>query len=224
VGRLWAYVCRTGLFAAGVLDAHTEQLSRIRETYVWDSTDSVSSHNDAIPANILFDGRSLWLIDWESAYRNGPLVDVATMLDNLAPSSDLESALVRSWLGRAPDNGLRARLTLIRALTRLYYAGVLLSASAATRERCRMAICPLQARLNSGWQFARDAFDAARRRPSTSWARCFSLRSSPTLYRRGSTPRCSNRAIIKTGYQVRRGVFHASLTATSARGETPFVS
>ena len=94
VGRLWAYVCRTGLFAPSVLDAHTEHLSRIRETYVWDSTDSVSSHNDAIPGNILFDGRRLWLIDWESAYRNDPLVDVATMLDNLAPSPELESVLL----------------------------------------------------------------------------------------------------------------------------------
>src|SRR5437016_5185733 len=29
VARLWAHVCRTGLFAAGVLDAHTEHLERI---------------------------------------------------------------------------------------------------------------------------------------------------------------------------------------------------
>jgi thiamine kinase-like enzyme len=41
----------------------------------------VSSHNDSIPSNILFDGDRLWLIDWESAYRNDPLVDVAIVLD-----------------------------------------------------------------------------------------------------------------------------------------------
>jgi hypothetical protein len=38
---------------------------------------------------------------------------------------------LRAWLGRAPDEAVRARLELIHALTRLYYAGVLLSASAA---------------------------------------------------------------------------------------------
>jgi aminoglycoside phosphotransferase (APT) family kinase protein len=135
VGRLWAYVCRIGLFAPGVLDAHTEHLLRIRETYVWDSTDSVSSHNDAIPSNILFDGRRLWLIDWESAYRNDPLVDVATMLDSLAPSPELESVLLGAWLGHAADESLLARLALIRALTRLYYAGVFLSASSAASPR-----------------------------------------------------------------------------------------
>jgi len=131
VARLWAHVCRTGLFAAGVLDGHTERLADIRDAYVWDQAWSVSSHNDPVPSNILFDGERLWMIDWESAYRNDPLVDVAIVLDNLARSSELEDALLQAWLGRAPDEALRIRLELIRALTRLYYAGVLFSASAA---------------------------------------------------------------------------------------------
>jgi aminoglycoside phosphotransferase (APT) family kinase protein len=80
--------------------------------------------------NILFDGERLWMIDWESAYRNDPLVDVAIMLDNLAAPAGLEEELLHCWLGRAPDAGLRERLARMRALTRLYYAGVLLSASA----------------------------------------------------------------------------------------------
>ena len=131
VGRLWAHVCRTGLFAPTVLDGITERLALIHATYAWDSAASVSSHNDPVPRNILFDGERLWLVDWESAYRNDPLVDVAIMLDNLAPTPALESILLAAWLGRAPDASLHARLSSIRALTRLYYAGVLLSASAA---------------------------------------------------------------------------------------------
>jgi Ser/Thr protein kinase RdoA (MazF antagonist) len=91
----------------------------------------VSSHNDSIPSNILFDGERLWLIDWESAYCNDRLVDVAIALDNLARSRELENVLLEAWLGRSPDESLRARLEVVRALTRLYYAGVLLSASAA---------------------------------------------------------------------------------------------
>jgi Ser/Thr protein kinase RdoA (MazF antagonist) len=91
----------------------------------------VSSHNDSIPSNILFDGDRLWLIDWESAYRNDPLVDVAIVLDSFAILPELEDVLLRAWFGRAPDDALCARLELIHGLTRLYYAGVLLSASAA---------------------------------------------------------------------------------------------
>jgi thiamine kinase-like enzyme len=131
VARLFAHVRRTGLFAANLLDVHVERLELLREAYDAGSTGLVSSHNDPIPSNILFDGERLWLIDWESAYCNDPLVDVAIMLDSFAPSPELEEVLLRAWLGRASDETLRNRLALIRALTRLYYAGVLLSASAS---------------------------------------------------------------------------------------------
>ena len=131
VARLWAHVCHTGPFAAGVLEAHTERLASIRKSYVWDPDQSVSSHNDLLPRNLLFDGERLWLIDWESAYRNDPLVDMATMLDNFAPSLEIEDVLLQAWLGHAPDQELRDRLALIRALTRLYYAGVQFSAVAS---------------------------------------------------------------------------------------------
>jgi hypothetical protein len=130
VARLWAHVCRTGLFAPGVLDVATERLARIREGYVWKSEYSVSSHNDVLPRNILFDGRRLWLIDWESAYCNDPLVDVAVALDNFAPSPELEVVLLRAWLDRERDEKVSAGLAAAKALTRLYYAGVLFSASA----------------------------------------------------------------------------------------------
>ncbi|THD67237.1 MAG: hypothetical protein E7813_12085 [Bradyrhizobium sp.] len=131
VARLFSHVRRTGLFAAGMLDPHVERLEWLGKVYDAGTTRLVSSHNDPVPNNILFDGERLWMIDWESAYRNDPLVDVAIMLDGLARSPELESALLRAWLGCAPDKALFARLELVRALTRLYYAGVLLSASAA---------------------------------------------------------------------------------------------
>ena len=134
VARLFAHVRRSGLFAAGLLDAHVERLELIREAYDAGSTRLVSSHNDSIPANILFDGKRLRLIDWESAYRNDPLVDVAIVLDNLAPTPELQDVVLQAWFGRAPDEAFRARLAVTRSLTRLYYAGVLLSASAAASQ------------------------------------------------------------------------------------------
>jgi aminoglycoside phosphotransferase (APT) family kinase protein len=131
VGRLWTHVCKTGLFADGVLDAASQRLADIRKTYVLDTSAYVSSHNDFLPRNLLFDGKRLWLIDWENAFRDDPLIDLSTALDNFAPSPELEEVLLRACLGRAPDRQLRERLALARALTRLFYAGVLFSASAA---------------------------------------------------------------------------------------------
>ncbi len=128
VARLFAHVRSTSLFAEGLLDPYTERLERVRER--WPRVTQVSSHNDPNPRNILYDGARLWLIDWESAYRNDPLVDVAIVLDNLAPSPELEDVLLGSWLGRTPDDAVHAHLAPARALSRLWYAGVLLSASA----------------------------------------------------------------------------------------------
>jgi aminoglycoside phosphotransferase (APT) family kinase protein len=131
VARLLAHVRRTGLFAPGVLDPHLACFELLRESYDAASKTLVSSHNDCVPSNILFDGERLWLIDWESAYRNDPFVDVAIVLDNLARSPELEDILLTAYLGRKPDEALVHRFVSIRAFTRLYYAGVLLSASAA---------------------------------------------------------------------------------------------
>ena len=135
VGRLFAHVRRTGLFASGLLDTHVEHLERIRQNYNSGLKLLVSSHNDAHPGNLLFDGRRLWLIDWESAYRNDPMVDLATLIDSFGFSADLEATLVKSWLGRAPDEAFQSRLATVRALTRLYFAGVFLSSSAASQTR-----------------------------------------------------------------------------------------
>lgn len=131
VARLWAHVRRTGLFAVGVLDPCTDRLDAIRATPGWGDDGMVSSHNDPVPRNILFDGERLWLVDWESACRNDRMVDAAILLDHLAPSPELEDAFVLAWLARRPDEAEHARLQQARALARLYYAGVLLSAAAA---------------------------------------------------------------------------------------------
>lgn len=135
VARLWAHVCRTGLFAPGVLDPVNEHLAEIRKAYVWDRADSVSCHNDPVPNNVLFDGKRLWLIDWESSCRNDPLVDVSIVSDHLARGGELQETLLRAWFGKSSDEGLLTRLKLVRALTHLYYAGVCFSAAAtALRE------------------------------------------------------------------------------------------
>ena len=135
VARLFAHIRRTGLFAAGVLDNHVEHLERIGQNYSSGLERLVSSHNDAHSGNLLFDGQRLWLIDWESACRNDPMVDLAILIDSFAFSSDLEKVLAKSWLGRAPDDAFYGRLATVRALTRLYFAGVFLSMSAASQTR-----------------------------------------------------------------------------------------
>jgi aminoglycoside phosphotransferase (APT) family kinase protein len=136
VGRLLAFLRGSNMFAPGLLDPHVEGFERIRAAYPTDAASGVSSHNDPNPRNMIFDGKRLWLVDWETAYRNDPLVDIAILIDQLEAAPDLEELLLRTWLGRAPDCALRARLFLMRPLTRLYYAGLALAPfAAAPREK-----------------------------------------------------------------------------------------
>ena len=122
-------------FVAGLLAPHRELFERIREAYPWRGSALVSSHNDPNPQNLLFDGRRLWLVDWETAYLNEPLTDVAILAESFAATSELESALLEGWCGTPPDAELRARLQLMRLLSRLYYAGLLLSIGRARAAR-----------------------------------------------------------------------------------------
>lgn len=113
------------VFAPGLLDEHMAGFERIRDAYPWNSDRHVSSHNDPNPRNIIFDGERLWLIDWETSYRNDSFTDIAILVENHASTAELEDVLLTSWSGRAPDVVMRARVRVMRQLTRLYYAGLL---------------------------------------------------------------------------------------------------
>jgi len=135
VARLFAHVRRTGLFAKGVLDPHWERLEQIRGSWDRDPSRLISSHNDSHPGNFLFDGERLWLIDWESAYRNDRFVDAAILLDNVARTPELETVFLRACFGRDLDQDELRQLDTARTLTRLYFAGFFLSGSAAAQWR-----------------------------------------------------------------------------------------
>ena len=202
VTRLFGHVCRTGLFARGILDPHQERLDSLRQAYNDGSTELVSSHNDSIPSNVLFDGKRLWLIDWESAYRNDPLVDVAIVLDNLAPSQELQETFLTAWSGRSLDSHVRARLQLVRSLTRLYYAGVLLSSSAASSWISGDTDLAVPTAADFEQDIRAGRIMRVRPRPSTSSARCFSRPFSPAFLPRHWRRRSSSLDRV-AGWQTR---------------------
>ncbi len=119
-----------GLFAPQLLDPHAEGLARIRAACPWDPASLVSSHNDPNPRNMLFDGQRTWLVDWELAFRNDPLFDLAILTTEMATTPALEDILVAAALGRPSDPALRARLAVMRLLTRLFYGCIALEAFA----------------------------------------------------------------------------------------------
>jgi aminoglycoside phosphotransferase (APT) family kinase protein len=116
------------LFAPGLLDRHVEGLTRIRAAYPWDRSTLVSSHNDPNPRNIIFDGKRVWLVDWELGAGNDPLFDPAILTIELANTPELEEVLLAAVLARPADTVTRARLAIVRLLARLFYGCIALEA------------------------------------------------------------------------------------------------
>lgn len=132
IGSLLPGLSGSNFFAPGELDPHAEGLACIRAALSWDTSSLVSCHNDPNPRNILFDGERVWLIDWELAFRNDPLVDVAILTTELAETPGLEDALLEATFGLIPNDRLRARLGVIRLLTRLFYGCIVLDSLVGT--------------------------------------------------------------------------------------------
>jgi hypothetical protein len=94
----------------------------------------VSSHNDINPRNVLFDGERLWLVDWELAFSNDPLADVANIANNFSDVPDVDTLVLEGWLDGAPDDDTRHRLTLMRDLHRLFCGCLMLAGFIGQRD------------------------------------------------------------------------------------------
>jgi len=71
--------------------------------------DMVFGHNDLLAANLIDDGRRLWLVDWDYAGWNSPLFDLGGLAsNNELPPADREW-LLEAYFERPVDDGLRQR-------------------------------------------------------------------------------------------------------------------
>jgi len=111
---------------APVLDLWTE----LRAACRWGEDGLVSSHNDPNPRNLIWDGRRLWLIDWEAAFRNDPFVDLAIVANYFGGAPGEDAALLRRYLGADPGERQRAKLLLMRQVCRIYYGVILINSAA----------------------------------------------------------------------------------------------
>jgi aminoglycoside phosphotransferase (APT) family kinase protein len=104
----------------------------------------VSSHNDLNPANVLYDGARLWLIDWETAFGADPHVDPATLAYWYGLEGEAETALLIRVFGRA-DEAVRARHLLMLQVCRVFYATMMLLHVAGSRPPGAPPIADLSA-------------------------------------------------------------------------------
>ncbi len=95
---------------------------RLREACARLPPQPVSSHNDLNPNNLVYDGRRIWLVDWDAAFRADRYVDLAALANAFAPDPASEALFLRTYFGREATAGERARLHLFRQVSHVFHA------------------------------------------------------------------------------------------------------
>jgi thiamine kinase-like enzyme len=77
------------------------------------------THNDLLPANLLDDGKRLWLLDWDYAGFGSALFDLAGLASNCQLPGAREEQLLESYFERPVDDALRRRLSAMKCASLL---------------------------------------------------------------------------------------------------------
>jgi len=105
----------------GWFQGYLEQFEAIKETLRPHLT-SAPCHTDLNPDNLLFDGSRLWLIDWEVACMNDPMIDIASAVHWFALVPEQAAALLHAYYGGSPTEHQQAKLLLMKQVVRCFYA------------------------------------------------------------------------------------------------------
>ncbi len=79
----------------------------------------VYGHNDLLAANLIDDGKRLWLVDWDYAGFNSPLFDLANLASNNEFPTDMEDRLLETYFGRPAEKALRRRYAAMKCASLL---------------------------------------------------------------------------------------------------------
>ena len=97
--------------------------AQVAAAYAHHDPDMVSSHNDLFkPDNMLFDGRRLWLVDWEAAFLNDRYADLAVVANLVVTNDAEERVYLQEYFGKPPDEYQLARFFLMQQLAHIFYA------------------------------------------------------------------------------------------------------
>ena len=94
--------------------------------------ESVASHNDLKPQNIIYDGARVWLVDWEVAFLNDRYLDLAVVANFFVRNDAEEERYLSEYFGDKPDAYRRARFYLMQQITHAAYVSWLMVLAAGT--------------------------------------------------------------------------------------------
>jgi len=103
--------------------AHLDHAQRL----LADDARRVPSHNDLNPANVLWDGERVWLVDWEQSGLTHPYYDMAALSTFLMVDDEVGLQLLTAQEG-APLSALQAEaFVALRRVAMVFYGTIFLS-------------------------------------------------------------------------------------------------
>jgi aminoglycoside phosphotransferase (APT) family kinase protein len=124
-GFIWRF--RTAnLVAANEIEEVFTRYDQVCAVYPRLNTDIVSCHSDLKPENILFDGKRVWLVDWQAAFLNDRYFDLAVVANFVITTDADEKTYLEAYFGQPPDEYACARFLLMRQVIHMFYAAVFL--------------------------------------------------------------------------------------------------
>jgi aminoglycoside phosphotransferase (APT) family kinase protein len=139
LGQLIAAFPQVRLLEPAATQEVLARFEAVRTGYRPRAEDRVSIHADLSPANLLYDGRRIWLIDWELASYGDRYVDLASAVAWFGGDPRREDLILATYFGRAPTAEERARLLLMRIAGDVFYGLVWLISAAVQRPGTELA-------------------------------------------------------------------------------------
>jgi len=121
------------MFPESATAEHFNQFERIKAIYPINE-ELVSSHNDLNPANILYDGEKIWMIDWEASFKNDRYVDLAIVALYFAANEEHIDTFLTAYFGEVPTALQKAKFYLMRQVVFLYYGTIFLRMAADMKD------------------------------------------------------------------------------------------
>jgi aminoglycoside phosphotransferase (APT) family kinase protein len=103
-----------------------ELYTQVKDVYPRDNSDTVPSHNDLRPENIMFDGYRAWLVDWEAAFSNDRYLDLALVANFAVTNTAEEETYLRIYFGQPASEYRRARFYLMSQFLHMFYVALLM--------------------------------------------------------------------------------------------------
>ena len=128
----------SGIVAPDAIAPYLAAYGELATVYRRLPADPVSSHNDINPRNLIYDGRRLWLVDWQAAFLADRYVDLATVANFFLRSPAEEELMLRTYFGGDPGPARRARLFLARQINHVFHGLIFLIGVAAERPGLRL--------------------------------------------------------------------------------------